>query len=80
MFSFILESPTGSDGVDGASFASKGMDEETKAKPPAGDPLLGKDLMDATLVLIEKNLIAGLQDMGCSRTHVFLIRNGIQIW
>jgi len=58
--------PTGSDGVDGASFASKGMDEETKAKPPAGDPAVGKDLMDATLALIEKGMIEGLQDMGAA--------------
>ena len=58
--------PTGADGVDGASFASKGIDEETKANPPAGDPVAGKELMNATLVLIEKGLIEGLQDMGAA--------------
>ena len=58
--------PTGADGVDGASFASKGIDEETEAHPPAGDPVAGKELMDATLVLIEKGLIEGLQDMGAA--------------
>lgn len=58
--------PTGGDGVDGASFASKGIDEETEAHPPAGDPVAGKELMDATLVLIESGLIEGLQDMGAA--------------
>jgi phosphoribosylformylglycinamidine synthase subunit PurL len=58
--------PTGAHGVDGASFASKGIDDDTEAHPPAGDPVAGKELMDATLVLIEKGLIEGLQDMGAA--------------
>lgn len=58
--------PTGSDGVNGASFASKGMDKTTEAHPPAGDPQAGRELMFATLELIEKGLIAGIQDMGAA--------------
>ena len=58
--------PTGTDGVNGASFASQGIDEDTKANPPAGDAKLGKDLMEATLRLIESGLIVGLQDMGAA--------------
>jgi len=58
--------PTGSDGVDGASFASKSIDDNTEAKPPSGDPVVGKELMEATLTLIEKGLLEGLQDMGAA--------------
>jgi len=58
--------PTGTDGVNGASFASQGIQEETTAKPPAGDASVGKDLMIATLQLIESGLIEGLQDMGAA--------------
>jgi len=57
---------TGSDGVNGAAFASKGMDEKTEAHPPAGDPLAGNELMLATLELIESGLLSGIQDMGAA--------------
>jgi phosphoribosylformylglycinamidine synthase len=58
--------PTGSDGVAGAMFASKGMDEKTEAHPPAGDEKVGRDLLEATLRLIETKAIVGLQDMGAA--------------
>jgi phosphoribosylformylglycinamidine synthase len=58
--------PTGSDGVAGAVFASQGMDETTEAHPPAGDARAGAELLEATLQLIERGLIAGLQDMGAA--------------
>ncbi len=58
--------PTGPHGVDGAAFASKGMDEHTEAHPPAGDPLAGLELMLATLRLIESGLLVGIQDMGAA--------------
>ncbi len=57
---------TGTEGVNGAAFASKGMDERTEAHPPAGDPQAGYELMQATLELIESGLLAGLQDMGAA--------------
>ncbi|MBI9044234.1 MAG: phosphoribosylformylglycinamidine synthase II [Anaerolineaceae bacterium] len=58
--------PTESDYVDGASFASKGMEEETEAKPASGDHIIGNELMNATLALIEAGLLEGLQDMGAA--------------
>lgn len=58
--------PTGTDGVNGASFASQGIDENTKAHPPAGEAAIGNDLMIATLKLIEAGLVEGLQDMGAA--------------
>ncbi|MEN6410421.1 MAG: phosphoribosylformylglycinamidine synthase subunit PurL [Anaerolineaceae bacterium] len=57
---------TGTDGVNGAAFASKGMDEKTEAHPPAGDPLVGNELMLATIELIESGLLTGIQDMGAA--------------
>lgn len=57
---------TGTDGVNGASFASKGMDEKTEAHPPAGDPLAGNELMLASLELIESGVLVGIQDMGAA--------------
>ena len=58
--------PTSSDGVNGASFASQGINETIKARPPAGDALIGKDLMKASLLLIESGFVEGLQDMGAA--------------
>lgn len=58
--------PTGPDGVHGAAFASKGMDETTEAHPPAGDPQAGNELMQATLECIEEGVLEGLQDMGAA--------------
>ena len=57
---------TGTDGVNGAAFASKGMDEKTEAHPPAGDPLAGNELMKASLELIESGALTGIQDMGAA--------------
>lgn len=57
---------TSSDGVDGAAFASKGMGQTIKASPPGGDPAVGYQLMNATLELVEKGLVEGLQDMGAA--------------
>jgi len=60
---------TGRDGVGGASFASKEITEESAASESAvaiGDPELGKRLRQASLELIEKGLVAGMQDMGAA--------------
>jgi len=76
--------PTGASGVDGAAFASKGMDENTVAHPPSGDANIGKDLMLATLELIEQNAIVGLQDMGAagltSSSFEMVHRAGHGLW
>ena len=76
--------PTGAAGVDGAAFASKGMDENTVAHPPSGDANIGKELMLATLELIEQNAIVGLQDMGAagltSSSFEMVHRAGHGLW
>jgi phosphoribosylformylglycinamidine synthase len=63
---FYFGKRTGTDGVNGAAFASKGMDEKTEAHPPAGDPLAGNELMEASLELIESGVLTGIQDMGAA--------------
>ncbi|MDP2924357.1 MAG: phosphoribosylformylglycinamidine synthase subunit PurL [Candidatus Omnitrophota bacterium] len=65
----IVGGPTGRDGVEGASFASAGLDESSKDKTNAvaiGNPEIGRRLREACLELIEKNLIVGMQDMGAA--------------
>ncbi|UCD14997.1 MAG: phosphoribosylformylglycinamidine synthase subunit PurL [Candidatus Omnitrophota bacterium] len=65
----IVGGPTGRDGVEGASFASSGLDESSQAKTGAvaiGDPQIGKRLIEACLEVIEKKLIVGMQDMGAA--------------
>jgi len=65
----IVGGPTGRDGVEGASFASAGLDESSASKTGAvaiGDPAIGKVLEKACLELVEKKLIVGMQDMGAA--------------
>ena len=65
----IVGGPTGRDGVEGASFASAGLDENSVSKTGAvaiGDPAIGKVLEKACLELVEKKLIVGMQDMGAA--------------
>ncbi|UCC96217.1 MAG: phosphoribosylformylglycinamidine synthase subunit PurL [Candidatus Omnitrophota bacterium] len=65
----IIGGPTGRDGVEGASFASAGLDESSQEKTNAvaiGDPKIGKALREACLELIEKKLVVGMQDMGAA--------------
>jgi len=65
----IVGGPTGRDGVEGASFASAGLDESSASKTGAvaiGDPEIGKVLEKACLELAEKKLIVGMQDMGAA--------------
>ncbi|UCG35059.1 MAG: phosphoribosylformylglycinamidine synthase subunit PurL [Candidatus Omnitrophota bacterium] len=65
----IAGGPTGRDGVEGASFASAGLDEsalEKKSAVAIGDPKIGKILREACLELAEKKLIVGMQDMGAA--------------
>lgn len=60
---------TGRDGIHGATFASSEMTKESRKKRSAvqvADPFMEKLLMEATLELIEKNLIVGIQDMGAA--------------
>ena len=65
----IAGGATGRDGVEGASFASSGLDESAEAKKGAvalGDPKIGKRIREACLELAEKRLVVGMQDMGAA--------------
>ncbi|MDM7999062.1 MAG: phosphoribosylformylglycinamidine synthase subunit PurL, partial [Dehalococcoidia bacterium] len=60
---------TGRDGVEGASFASSGLDESAKERKSAvaiGDPAIGKKIREACLEIAEKKLVVGMQDMGAA--------------
>ncbi|HOJ49926.1 MAG TPA: phosphoribosylformylglycinamidine synthase subunit PurL [Spirochaetota bacterium] len=58
---------TGRDGVHGASFASAKLDDEgPRSAIQVGNPFLEKLLLEATLELIEKDLIIAAQDMGAA--------------
>ena len=65
----IVGGATGRDGVEGAAFASSGLDEEAAKKSSAvaiGDPRMGRVLREACLELISKGLAIGMQDMGAA--------------
>ena len=65
----IVGGPTGKDGVEGASFASAGLDESSQEKTNAvaiGDSKMGKQLIGACLELAKKKLVVGMQDMGAA--------------
>jgi phosphoribosylformylglycinamidine synthase II len=62
-------SRTGRDGIHGAAFASEELGEETSESRPqvqVGDPFTEKLLLEATLELIERGLVVGVQDMGAA--------------
>lgn len=62
-------SRTGRDGIHGAAFASEELGEETAESRPqvqVGDPFTEKLLLEATLELIERGLVVGVQDMGAA--------------
>lgn len=61
-------STTGRDGIHGATFASVELSEGEDKRPSVqvGDPFTEKLLMEATLELIEKSLLVGVQDMGAA--------------
>lgn len=66
---FIVGSATGKDGIQGASFASKDMTEESVKDLPAvqvGDPFQEKLLLEATLELSKTDAVVGMQDMGAA--------------
>lgn len=65
----IVGGGTGRDGVEGAAFASSGLDEDSAKKSSAvaiGDPHMGKILREACLELMQKKLVLGMQDMGAA--------------
>ena len=65
----IVGSKTGRDGIHGATFASEELTEKSAEKRPSvqiGDPFTEKLLLEATLEIIEKDLVVGIQDMGAA--------------
>lgn len=65
----LLGSKTGRDGIAGASFASRELDEDSKASKPQiqiGDPFEEKLLIECCMDLLDKGLIASMQDMGAA--------------
>ncbi len=65
----MVGSKTGRDGIHGATFASEEISEKSQSKRPSvqiGDPFTEKLLLEATLEIIEQDLIVGIQDMGAA--------------
>ncbi len=60
---------TGRDGIHGATFASAELDDAAMDRRPqvqVGDPFTEKLLLEASLELIERDLLVGIQDMGAA--------------
>ena len=60
---------TGRDGVQGASFASTELSEESKkisSSVPEGNPALEKKLIDSFLAIMDNRNLVGVQDMGAA--------------
>ena len=68
-FAVLLGSKTGRDGIAGASFASRELDEDSRASKPQiqiGDPFEEKLLIECCLDLLDRGMIASMQDMGAA--------------
>ena len=66
---YIVGSSTGRDGIHGATFASEELTEETESKRSnvqVGDPFTEKLLLEASLELVDKDWLVGMQDMGAA--------------
>jgi phosphoribosylformylglycinamidine synthase len=86
---FIVGSATGKDGLGGAAFASKDINENSMEDLPAvqvGDPFQEKLLLEATLEVIATGAVVGMQDMGaagiaCSTSEMSAKgKHGMDIW
>ena len=86
---FIVGSATGKDGIHGASFASKDLDEDSAEDIPSvqvGDPFQEKLLLEATMELATTDAVVGMQDMGaagitCSSCEMSADgEHGMDIW
>ncbi|HUZ78612.1 MAG TPA: phosphoribosylformylglycinamidine synthase subunit PurL [Chloroflexota bacterium] len=65
----LLGNATGRDGLNGATFASVSLGEQSLAQRPAvqvGSPFLEKLLIEACLELLAGSLLVGLQDLGAA--------------
>jgi phosphoribosylformylglycinamidine synthase len=86
---FIVGSATGKDGIHGASFASKDLDEDSAEDIPSvqvGDPFQEKLLLEATMELATTDAVVGMQDMGaagitCSSCEMSAAgEHGMDVW
>jgi len=55
---------TGIDGIHGASFASKNLEEENRSAIQIPDPFLEKTLLEATMEALENGCISSMKDLG----------------
>ncbi|ADL13795.1 phosphoribosylformylglycinamidine synthase subunit PurL [Acetohalobium arabaticum] len=65
----VVGAATGRDGIQGASFASDELTEDSEEDRPAvqvGDPFMEKLLLEACLELIKTGSLVGIQDMGAA--------------
>jgi len=65
----LVGAATGRDGIQGASFASAGLDEGSDERRPAvqvGNPFLEKLLMEACLDLSGSDAVVAMQDLGAA--------------
>ncbi|MCH7471743.1 phosphoribosylformylglycinamidine synthase subunit PurL [bacterium] len=65
----IVGAKTGRDGVQGATFASGDLAEDSAADRPAvqvGDPFMEKLLLEATLEILKLDGLVGVQDFGAA--------------
>jgi phosphoribosylformylglycinamidine synthase subunit PurL len=66
----LLGSTTGRDGIGGVSvlasagFASDGADDSKRPSVQVGDPFEEKRLIEASLELLDRGLVVGIQDLG----------------
>lgn len=64
-----LGATTGRDGIHGATFASGELSEEDEKQSSSvaiGDAEMGRRVMEATLELIQRGVVLGVQDMGAA--------------
>ncbi|MDR3231677.1 MAG: phosphoribosylformylglycinamidine synthase subunit PurL [Synergistaceae bacterium] len=65
----VVGARTGRDGIRGASFASEELSDADPDKRPnvqVGDPFMEKLLLEATLEVLDMDLVVGLQDLGAA--------------
>ncbi|MDR1576747.1 MAG: phosphoribosylformylglycinamidine synthase subunit PurL [Deltaproteobacteria bacterium] len=65
----LVGAQTGRDGIKGASFASEELSDQDPDKRPnvqVGDPFMEKLLLEATLEILDADLVVGLQDLGAA--------------
>jgi phosphoribosylformylglycinamidine synthase subunit PurL len=81
----LAGNPTGKDGIRGASFASKLLDEEDRSAVQIPDPFLEKLIIEATIEAVKNNCINAIKDLGggglscCLSELSHLVNRGFEI-